>query len=171
MKHLEKEFERVLQLLALLTAILLALMIAIICTDVFARNVLNSGVQGSVDLSEYALYLMTMFMAPYLLNRGQHIRIDFIVVSAPRSIAFVLELIVDILGTMSTAVLAWYGGKSALGSFSDSALIWRGLTIPEWWILAPMPICIALMSIEFVLRAIRLCTGARQPGGGPVATV
>jgi len=169
-KRFEAAFERVLGLLALATAVLLAALIALICSDVLARNLLASGIQGSVDLSEYALYLMTVFMAPYLLNRSQHIRIDFLLLSASRPVAFALELIADTVGAVSTAVLVWYGAKSAIQSFIDGGLIWKGITIPEWWILAPMPLCIALMSVEFVLRSVRLCTGERQPGGGPVAT-
>ncbi len=170
MKQFEARFERILQLLAVFTALMLLMIIGLICLDVLARNLLNSGIRGSVDISEYALYLMTIFMAPYLLNRGQHIRIDFILLMVSRRVAFALELAVDLVGAASTGVLVWYGFETAVMSFNDGALIWKSLRIPEWWILGPMPLCIGLMTIEFVLRAVRLCTGARQPGGGSVAS-
>jgi TRAP-type C4-dicarboxylate transport system permease small subunit len=171
MRRFEAGFEWVLQLLALLTALMLAAVTVLICMEVAARNLFNSTIEGSVDLSEYALYLMTVLMAPYLLNRGQHIRIDFILTSASRPVAFALELIADLVGAITTAVLVWEGVRITVVSFNDAALIWKSLRIPEWWILAPMPLCIGLMTIEFVLRIVRLLTGAREPGAGSVATI
>src|SRR4051812_21451461 len=98
MKQFTAAFERVLECLAIATALLLAAMIVIICADVFARNVLKSGILGAIDIAEYALYLMTVFMAPYLLNKNQHIRIDFILISVSRPVAYALELAVDLVG-------------------------------------------------------------------------
>lgn len=164
MKAFEAGFSRVLELFALVTVLVLAGMIVLICVDVFYRNVLNSGIEGSVELTEYALYLMTLLTAPWLLNRGQHIRIDFLVSAAPHRIAFAMELASDLIGVAVMGALVWYGLKNTLSSYTSGALVWKSFVFPEWWLLAPLPICLAIMTIEFVLRAFRLYTGARKPG-------
>src|SRR5688572_15871947 len=105
MKTFAAAFAALLQLLAVLTALMLAIVIALICLEVAARNIFLLSIQGAVDLSEYALYLMTMFMAPYLLHRGQHIRIDVVLAGVSRRTAFALELAVDAVGAVSTAIL------------------------------------------------------------------
>ena len=169
MRAFEAGFSRILEFFALVTVFVLAGMIVLICVDVFYRNALNSGIEGSVELTEYALYLMTLLTAPWLLNRGQHIRIDFLVSAVPRRAAFAIELACDLIGVAVMAALVWYGLKNTLASFASGALIWKSFVFPEWWLLAPLPICLAIMTIEFALRALRLCTGARKPGAAAAA--
>jgi TRAP-type C4-dicarboxylate transport system permease small subunit len=169
MKAFEAGFSRVLEFFAMITVVVLAGMIVLICVDVFYRSVLNSGIEGSVELTEYALYLMMLLTAPWLLNRGQHIRIDFLVAAAPRRVAFAMELACDLIGVAVMAALVWYGLKNTLASYNSGALIWKSFVFPEWWLLAPLPICFAIMTVEFALRAVRLCTGARRPGATTAA--
>jgi TRAP-type C4-dicarboxylate transport system permease small subunit len=33
---------------------------------------------------------------------------------------------------------------------------------PEWWLLAPLPACFALLAVEFVFRFDRLLRGERR---------
>ena len=35
--------------------------------------------------------------------------------------------------------------------------------MPEWWSLAPLPVCFVLLAIEFVFRMRRLQRGERGP--------
>ena len=55
-------------------------MMLMICADVLLRNVRIVpgllGVAWANEVSEYALYLITMLTAPWLLRQGQHIRVD-----------------------------------------------------------------------------------------------
>src|SRR5207247_2439528 len=57
-------------------------MTLMICVDVLLRNVRIipgvAGLEWSNEISEGALYLITMLTAPWLLRRGQHIRVDII---------------------------------------------------------------------------------------------
>lgn len=168
MKALETAYTRLLDFFALIAVIILAAMIVVICVDVFYRNVLNSGIEGSVELTEYALYFMTLLTAPWLLNRGQHIRVDFLVSLVPYRSAWAMEFFCDLIGIAVMGGLVWYGAKNTLSSMNSGALVWKSLVFPEWWLLAPLPICLAIVTVEFVLRAARLCTGARKPGATTV---
>ena len=52
--------------------------------------------------------------------------------------------------------LVVYGGSAALKSWQSDALSIKTLVMPEWWFLAPLPICFALLAVEFVFRMRRL---------------
>ena len=37
------------------------------------------------------------------------------------------------------------------------------LSVPEWWLLAPLPVAFALLAIEILFRMQRLYAGERGP--------
>lgn len=169
MKAFEAGFKRVLDCLALAAVVIIAAMILIICVDVFYRNVLNSGLLGALELTEYGLYLMTLFTAPWLLNRSQHIRIDFMLVQVSYRVAWVMEALCDLIGVAIMAILVWYGTRSTIASFVSGTLVPKSFEFPEFWILMPLPICLAFVTVEFILRFVRLCRGERKPGATTAA--
>jgi TRAP-type C4-dicarboxylate transport system permease small subunit len=169
MKTFDAGFRRVLELFALVAVVILAGMIVLICADVISRNILNRGIEASVELTEYALYLMTLLTAPWLLSRGQHIRIDFLVAAAPFRVGWCMEFLCDVIGVCVMGALVWYGIKISVASHAANSLVWKSLVFPEYWLLVPLPICCAVTAIEFVLRLVRLWTGERKPGATTVA--
>ena len=82
-------------------------MMLIICADVFLRNVRilpgTVGLAWANDLTEAGLYLTTMLAAPWLLRRGQHIRVDIVLRAIPKRAAWVCEWLVRHPGVRSAA--------------------------------------------------------------------
>ena len=169
MKRFDACFRRVLDAFALVAVMILAAMIVLICADVILRNIVNRGIEASVELTEYALYFMTLLTTPWLLSRSQHIRIDFLVASSPFRVGWCMEFLCDLIGACVMAGLVWYGIKISLASHAADSLVWKSLVFPEYWLLVPLPICCALTAIEFVLRLKRLWTGERKPGATTAA--
>ena len=157
---LEAGFGKAIEFLALVASIALLAMVAIICADVLTRNValpgLPRGVAWSNEISELLLYAITLLAAPWLLREGRHIRVDIVLRALPRRAAYACEWIADVLGLLSCLWLVAYGGSAAWKSAQSSALSIKTLVMPEWWFLAPLPICFALLAIEFVFRMRRL---------------
>jgi TRAP-type transport system small permease protein len=143
--------------------LLLLFMTVMIGADVLLRNIGLGGVPPSNELSEDILYLVTLLAAPGLLRRGQHIRIDIVLQALPPRIAWLLEWVGDILGLACCLVFVWYGASVAAASFFDGAVSIKTLVLPEWWLLAPMPIAFALLALEFVFRMQRLALAERRP--------
>jgi TRAP-type C4-dicarboxylate transport system permease small subunit len=169
MKTFDAGFRRVLDAFAFGAVLILAGMIVLICADVASRNIFNRGIEASVELTEYALYLMTVLCVPWLLNRGQHIRIDFLVSMMPFRTAWAMEFLCDALGLVVMAMLVRYGIKITVASHAANSLVWKSLVFPEYWLLVPLPICAAVTGIEFALRIVRLWTGERKPGATTAA--
>ena len=80
MQGIERAYGRLLELFAAAACVLVFGMTLMICADVFLRNVrVVPGVAGlawSAEISEAMLFLVTLLTAPWLLRRGQHIRVD-----------------------------------------------------------------------------------------------
>jgi len=164
---LEAGFGALIEGLALVASAALLAMVAIICADVLTRNVAIPGVPRGVawsnEVSELLLYAITLLAAPWLLREGRHIRVDIVLRVLPRRTAYACEWIADALGVVSCLWMVVYGGSATWKSAQSSALSIKTLVMPEWWFLAPLPVCFALLAVEFVFRMRRLRSAVIGP--------
>jgi TRAP-type transport system small permease protein len=138
-------------------------MTLLIGADVLSRNVGLGGIAPSNELSEDIIYLVTLLAAPGLLRQGQHIRVDILLRVLPDTIGWLLEWLGDILGMICCLYFVWYGTRVAMASFASGALSIKTLIMPEWWLLAPMPVAFVLLGVEFLFRMRRLALAERRP--------
>ena len=174
MKRIEELYGRLLAGLALAGCAVLFLMMAVICVDVLLRNVRlvpdMLGLPWANEVTEYALYFITLLTAPWLLRQGQHIRIDILLRAIPRRLAWYCEWTVDALAFACCLLIVWYGWKAVLSSLAIHGTIVKVLSVPEWWMLAPLPAIFALLAIEVLFRMHRLHDGERGPRTDAVTT-
>ena len=174
MQRITDLYGKLLAGLALLACLLLLLMMVMICTDVLLRNVAIipslRGLTWSNEVSESMLYLITMLSAPWLLRRGQHIRVDILLVVIPKQIAWYCEWVADAFALACCAIMAWYGWSAAAASFKAASMSIKTLVTPEWWLLAPLPAAFALLAVEVLFRMQRLHAGERAPRSDAVST-
>ena len=165
MNALSKFFEGVERQLALVACFLLLCMMLLICGDVLLRNVpLIPSIQGfpaTIDLSEAALYLITLLPAPLLLRKGKHIRVDILLHAIPSQWAWYAEWLVDLLGFACSLVFVWYGVAITVESIAAGEQVIKATTTPMWLWLWVLPVVFLLMAIEFVFRMHSLLHGAR----------
>ena len=158
---------RLLEALAFAACAVVLAMTLMICADVLLRNVrLIPGVQGlawSNEASEWMLYLVTMLAAPWLLRRGQHIRVDIVLRVLPPRIGWYCEWVADAIGFACCLAMAYYGMHAVAASFTGGSLSIKTLVMPEWWILLPLPVAFVLLAVEMVFRMRRLYQGVRAP--------
>ena len=161
MPRLSTLLARLFDMLATIAALILLAMVTLVTADIILRNTLGIGFAWSNEVTEYALYLITLLTAPWLLRRGQHVRIDMILVIVPARFAWMMEALADIIGLAACLVLVWYGAVMTAQSARLGSLTIKNLVFPEWWLLAPLPICFALLALEFVMRFQRLMSAPR----------
>jgi TRAP-type transport system small permease protein len=133
------------------------------------RNAKLGGISWSNEVSEYCLYLVTLLSAPGLLRAGQHIRVDILLRALPARVGWALEWLGDILGLACALYFFWYGTKVLTASYTSGAISIKTLVLPEWWLMAPMPLAFLFVSLEFVFRMHRLAQGPREPRGDAVS--
>ena len=167
MERLSAQFGRLLEVLAAIGCALVFLMMLVICVDVLLRNVAlvpsMRGLGWANDLTEASLYLTTMLAAPWLLRRGQHIRVDIVLRAIPKRPAWYCEWIADFVALACCLVMVAYGTRMAWASFKSGAMTIKTMITPEWWLLAPLPIAFLLLAVEVLFRMRRLLHAERGP--------
>jgi TRAP-type C4-dicarboxylate transport system permease small subunit len=168
MIRLSSAFGRLLNALAVLAALTLLAMVIMVTADIVLRNLTRSGFPWANEVSEYALYVITLLTAPWLLRRGQHVRIDLALTFVPPRVAWLMEAASDVFGFAVCLVMMRYGLKMTIESAALGSITIKNLVFPEWWLLWPLPACFALLAAEFAFRFDRLMRG--PPGRRAEAT-
>jgi TRAP-type C4-dicarboxylate transport system permease small subunit len=167
MQRLSALYGRLLSGLALAGCGVLFAMMLVICADVLLRNVrLIPGVYSVAwanEATEYALYLITLLTAPWLLRQGQHIRVDIMLRVIPRRIAWYCEWLCDLTALVVCVTIAYAGWKATASSMAIDAMVVKTLALPEWWLLAPLQVTFVLLAIEILFRMARLHAAERGP--------
>jgi TRAP-type C4-dicarboxylate transport system permease small subunit len=145
---------------AVVAALLLGALALLVAGDVVARNVGLGTVPWIIEVSEYSLPLATFLVAPWLLYRSEHVRLDTLITALPPAAGRLLERIADGVGLLICAVFVVYGAEAIASSAGQGSMVIKAIVFPEWWLYAPVPVCFALLAIEFVRRML---------GRGPLA--
>jgi TRAP-type C4-dicarboxylate transport system permease small subunit len=147
-----KLYVSLLRSLAAVAAVLLGAMALLVTLDVVVRNVGLGTIAWVNEVSEYSLPVATLLIAPWLLHRNEHVRLDVLLVSLPAGAARGLEKVCDVIGIAICAVFVWYGIRLILDSARIGSMVVKTLAIPEWWQYALVPVCFSLLGVEFARR-------------------
>lgn len=156
-----KLYRALLQAMAQAAALLLAAVVIAVCWDVLSRNVGVKSAPWIGDLTEYSLPLATLLVAPWLLSRGEHVRLDVLQNTLSPAALARIDRISGALGLVVCAAIAWYGIRVMRDSAGVGSLVMKSVVFPEWWVYIPVPICFGLMAVECAIRLVR---GAEAPG-------
>ena len=162
-------YGRLLDGMIVAACLLLLAITFLIGLDVLLRNVGADGIAASNELSEDGLYLITMLAAPGLLRRGQHIRVDIVLRMVPPNLGWAMEWLGDVTGLACSLFFVWYGARATAASYFAGSLSIKTLIFPEWWMLAPTPVCFFLVSVEFLFRMRLLAQAEREPRADAVS--
>lgn len=173
LETLQAAVGRLYDVLMVLACLLLLMMVGSITLDVLLRNLVipgfPRGFPASNDISEYALYFCTLLAAPWLLRAGQHIRVDIVLRAVPARLAWACEWLSDVMALAGCVVVAWMGVVMAYRSYASGAIQIKSIVIPEWWVMAPLPVAFALLAVEFAFRMWRLAHSQRGPRSDAVS--
>jgi TRAP-type C4-dicarboxylate transport system permease small subunit len=133
-------------------AVILGAMALAVTFDVVARNLGWGNTGWVVELTEYSLPVATLLVAPYLLHRNEHERLDVLLIALPRRAALLVERCADVAGMMICAVFVWYSISLIFDSARMGSMVVKTLSIPEWWQYALIPLSFILLAIEFARR-------------------
>lgn len=133
-------------------ALLLGSMAGLITLDVVMRNVGLGTLAWVNEVSEYSLPVATLLIAPWLLHRNEHVRLDVLLISLPRPASRLLERTCDVIGIAICAVFVWSSVRLILDSSRIGSMVVKTLAIPEWWQYALVPVSFSLLAVEFARR-------------------
>ena len=151
---MQKAYATALGGMAALAAVLIGLTALAVTLDVVARNVGLGTLPWILEVSEYMLPLATFLVAPWLLRRNEHVRLDALLHLAGGRAGRALERAANGVGLAVCAVLVVYGARTILNSAQQGAMVLKSVVFPEWWLYAPVPVCFLLLAFEFGRRIV-----------------
>jgi TRAP-type C4-dicarboxylate transport system permease small subunit len=147
-----RAYRLILQAFAWVAAVVLGAMALAVTFDVVARNLGWGNTGWVVELTEYSLPVATLLVAPWLLHRNEHVRLDVVLTLIPKRIALLLERSADVLGILICAVFVWFSVILIFDSARLGSMVVKTLSIPEWWQYALIPVSFFLLAVEFARR-------------------
>ena len=159
MALLSRLFDRLIDLLALFACLLICLLTGSVALDVIIRALNVGSLPWALEASEYMLYGVTFFGAPWVLRAGGHVSVDVLLQQMPAGVARFFELVADVAGIVVSLVLVYYGAKITLESYTQNIIVYRTIVFPEWWILWVMPVTALCLVGEFIRRIDRSLRG------------
>jgi TRAP-type transport system small permease protein len=163
MTTVSRLFDGLIDLLALFACLLICLLTGSVALDVIIRALDVGSLPWALEASEYMLYGVTFFGAPWVLRAGGHVSVDVLLQQMPPGVARFFELVADIAGVVVSLILVYYGTDITLASYNQHIVIYRSMVFPEWWILWVMPLTALCLVGEFIRRLNRAFGGSGAP--------
>jgi len=148
-------FDRLIYLLAALSAISIAIFSTLIPLNLLLVKLQLGNIWWLYEGVEYSLYIGAFLAAPWVLQRGAHVRVDVLMMSLSKPAAARLERMVDLFGSAVCLVLFIYGFRATISEFQDGTVPDKVLQIENWYMMAVFTISFLLLAVEFLLRVVR----------------
>jgi TRAP-type C4-dicarboxylate transport system permease small subunit len=144
---------------ALLAAIMVG-MVLLALAQILMRNILNQGLLWADPLLRHAVLWLAFLGALYGTKHGRHLSLDALSQSLSPRLTRVTHVISHLTAAVASLGLAWASYR--LVSYEAAAASVSSVGVHTWWLQAPMPVCLGLMGIRFLIRTWQ----APARGGG-----
>jgi TRAP-type C4-dicarboxylate transport system permease small subunit len=152
----------------LFAGVAIGAMAVLISLDVVLRNLGIVNFPWLLEVSEYVLFVATFLAAPWVLRLGAHVRVDLLFEIMPKRAARVLDIVAALLGCAACLLLARHGARIAWDAFTRGDMLFKELVIPEWPLLAIIPVSAVLLAAEFARRVVRIARGHDDDHSAPL---
>lgn len=152
-------YDAAIRWIAILGATILFLSTFVVFADVVLRNAGTRGIIWQVEGVEYALFVSTFLLAPWVMAQGGHTRIDILLQHLSENGQRLVARVTSLLAAALCIGIAYYAAVESVSSFRRGVLIIKTLVVPEWMPIAIFAVSFALLSIEFMLRLTNYRSG------------
>jgi TRAP-type C4-dicarboxylate transport system permease small subunit len=161
-QKLEDLYRGLLAGLAAVAGLIFGLTAVLISINIVLRAGFSSAILGLFEAIEYGLLAATFLAAPWVLARNAHVTVDIGLMALSDRQRRLVGRLTNLLGAGLCATFLYYSLSAALASAARGSMIRTSFVIPEWWVLSVMPVAMALMMVEFLLRSGRSITAERH---------
>lgn len=141
-------FDALIDALAIVAGVGMCLLTLLVCCDVAARYFRLFAMPWSLDVAEYALFVITFLGAPWVLVRRGHISIDIAIERLSEDTRRKVAALANALGALTCGALLFFSVWTWWRSFSQGTTVHETFVFPEWWLFAlPPPMFLIMMGI------------------------
>jgi len=129
---------------------------ALILAEIFCRTALNVSLSFAWEYAAYFFAVSIFLAAAFALRSGGYVRVMLLSQSVPRRLAYRLDVVATVAGTMVAGFLTWsltsFAARSWVSGSTSPTIDETPLVYPQ----AAMAFGAALLTLQLVARAIRL---------------
>ncbi|MFY8087417.1 MAG: TRAP transporter small permease [Rubrivivax sp.] len=137
-----------------LAAAVIGVITLLVCFDVLGRNLGFGSLPWLLEVTEYAMPVVTLAAAPWLMWRNAHVRLDLLGAVLSPSAQRQVDRLSAAAGLVVCLLFVWYGVATLLDLRQAGSLVMKALVFPEWWLYVSVPIGFALLGMECARRVL-----------------
>lgn len=153
LKALDRGFDRLIVAFSWIAGGLMMVALVAVCSDVLMRYFFNKPLPWVLQISEYILLYIPFLAAAYVLREEGHIRIDILLNRLGRRTRKRVNAVTSVLGCAVLLVLAYYGAYITVDYCQRGVPTIKYLKMPEFIVIAVIPVGCFLFAIQFLRRA------------------
>jgi TRAP-type C4-dicarboxylate transport system permease small subunit len=136
----------------LFSGALVALICIGVCADVLLRWTGLGNIPWMLETVEYVQYVMVLAGAAWVLAKGAHVAMDYVVAVASGRTRLLTERAAAAIGTASCGVFTAASIAATIDVYRAGAIAYKSVEIPEWWPLAVLSVAFLALTVEFALQ-------------------
>ena len=158
---MSRQFDRCLDVLAMIAGVLMVLVAIIVSVGVVARYFFGGALAWTFNISQHTLLYFVFLATAWVLREDGHVNIDLVEVRlAPRQRSL-LRLITSFMALIACAVLFWSSLNAVLRSFHWGSTLVGPPPVPEFVLLAVIPFGSFLLIVQFGRRCWKYINALR----------
>jgi TRAP-type C4-dicarboxylate transport system permease small subunit len=142
-----------------IAVVCLAAACVVVCQMVFVRYVLESSTIWQTEFVLYGVVAATLIGSPYVLATHGHVKVDLLSQLLPPAAGRALRAVAALLGIAFCVVLAWSGWRYFYEAWTEGWVTESVWAPPLWIVLAPLPLGIGVLTLQYVVELIEIATG------------
>ena len=124
--------------------------------EVIARSILNKPTIWSLEIVTYMISCVAFFGSAYVLRINKHLEINLLTKILPIKVRLIFNLIANIIAFIFCFIAFYYGCKLINLSYILGVVSVSELRVPLWIPQMTVPIGFFALSLEFLMRILRL---------------
>ena len=155
-KFLDKQVSFLSSLLLNLALIAFIILTFSVIYEVIARSILNKPTIWSLEIVTYMISCVAFFGSAYVLRINKHLEINLFTKILPIKVRLIFNLIANIIAFIFCFIAFYYGCKLINLSYILGVVSVSELRVPLWIPQMTVPIGFFALSLEFLIRILRL---------------
>ena len=155
-KFLDKQVSLLSSFLLNLALIAFIILTFSVIYEVIARSILNKPTIWSLEIVTYMISCVAFFGSAYVLRINKHLEINLLTKILPIKVRLIFNLIANIIAFIFCFIAFYYGCKLINLSYILGVVSVSELRVPLWIPQMTVPIGFFALSLEFLMRILRL---------------
>jgi len=154
LKTINLIIDRITDGFAYIAGVLLVYIVISVTLDVIFRYLFNSPLPYTLDISEILLLFITFLSAAWVMKRGGHVKMDFLLASMKKKNQAFMYGISTVFSAIICLVFCWYGFVVTLDLFQRKIIHGVMLELPRAPLISVIPLSFLFLFFQCIKKSL-----------------